>query len=295
MLPALYQDARVTVISGDIRDREKLAAVIGAAKTVINLAHGGGGASYAEILAAMQGGAAAVADICLEKGVSKLVHVGSIAALYLGPQAAPVTGATPPDPHAAQRADYARAKAVCDDFLLALHRNRQLPVTILRPGVVVGAGASPFHSGLGFYNNPQHCLGWNAGRNPLPFVLAEDVASAILGACGAENVAGQCYNLVGDVGWSARDYTAELAAALGRPLRFHGQAPTKLWLAECGKWLIKRLGGRRAPLPSRRDILSRGMLARFDCADAKRDLSWQPVADPAVFRSRAILVHAAPS
>jgi hypothetical protein len=33
------------------------------------------------------------------------------------------------------------------------------------------------------------------------------------------------------------------------------------------------------------------MAARFDCADAKRDLGWRPVADAAVFRARAIDVH----
>lgn len=292
MLPALFDDARVKLVSGDMRDKDVLAAVIGDAKIVVNLAHGGGGASYAAILAAMRGGVEAVADVCQERGVRRLVHVGSIAALYLGPQGAAITGATPPDPQSETRADYARAKAACDRLLLASHRDRQLPVTILRPGVVVGEGASPFHSGLGFYNNSQHCLGWNAGRNALAFVLAEDVADAIVRACEAPGIEGNCYNLAGDVGWTARRYIGELATALGRPLKFHPQSPTKLWLAECGKWLIKRAAGRAAVFPSRRDLISRGMMARFDCTDAKRDLGWAPVADEAVFRRRAILVHA---
>ena len=88
-----------------------------------------------------------------------------------------------PIPQAAHRADYARAKAACDAALLAMHRDTGLDLVILRPGVVVGEGSSPFHSGLGLFNNEQHCIGWNAGRNPLPFVLAEDVADAILRAC----------------------------------------------------------------------------------------------------------------
>ena len=294
MLPELFHDPRIKLMAGDIRDRDALATVIGAAPVVINLAHGGGGASYAAILAAMRGGVEAVADACLAQGVRRLVHVGSIAALYLGPQGTPVTGATPPDPRAEERADYARAKAACDDLLLALHRDRALPVTILRPGVVVGEGASPFHSGLGFYNNSQHCLGWNAGRNPLPFVLADDVAAAIRLACAAPGIEGRCFNLIGDVGWTARRYLDELAAVVERPLRFHPQSPMKLWLVECGKWLIKRAAGRAAPFPSRRDIVSRGMMARFDCSDAKRDLGWAPIADEATFRARAILVHAVP-
>ena len=291
-LPDLYRDARVKLVSGDIRDPAALGAAIGEAGIVVNLAHGGGGETYAAILAAMQGGVEAVVQACLAKDVRRLVHIGSIASLYLGSPDAMGTGETPPDPQADRRADYARAKAACDQLLVRLHRDENLPVTILRPGVVVGQGASPFHSGLGFYNNSQHCLGWNAGKNPLPFVLAEDVAAAILCACDADGIVGRSYNLVGDVRWSARHYIAELATALDRPLRFHPQAPLKLWLAECGKWAIKRAAGRAAALPSRRDILSRGMRAPFDCTDARHDLGWTPVADDAVFRARAILVHA---
>jgi len=221
------------------------------------------------------------------------VHVGSIAALYLGPGSASITGSTPPDPQAERRADYARAKAACDRALLDLHTRDGLPVVIVRPGVVVGEGGSPLHSGLGFFNNDQHCIGWNEGRNRLPFVLVEDVAEAILLAARAEGIGGRCYNLVGDVRPSAREYIAALGAALHRPLRFHPQSALALWASELGKWAIKQAGGRRQPVPSLRDLLSRGMKAPFDCTDAKRDLGWQPVADPAVFNARAIAVHAA--
>jgi predicted dehydrogenase/nucleoside-diphosphate-sugar epimerase len=291
-LPEVFQDAAVTLHAGDARDAEAVAAAIGGAPIVVNLAHGGGNGSWDEICDAMVGSAETIARTCLARGVRRLIHVGSIASLYLGPQAAQVTGATPPDPEADQRADYARAKAMGDRLLLAMHASDGLPVCILRPGVVVGEGGLPFHTGLGFYNNEQHCIGWNAGRNPLPFVLVEDVADAIALACRTDGVEGRCYNLVGDVRWSARDYIAALSQAMERPLRFHPQSVNMLWLRECGKWLVKRATGRAAPLPSRRDLLSRGMAATFDCGDAKRDLGWQPVADPSLFRQRAILVHA---
>jgi len=76
-------------------------------------------------------------------------------------------------------------------------------------------------------------------------------------------------------------------------LRFHPQWPSLLWAAEVAKWAIKRAGGRRSPLPSRREILSRGLSATFDCTDAKRDLGWQPEGDRSAFIREAIEVHAA--
>jgi nucleoside-diphosphate-sugar epimerase len=291
-LPAVFRDPLVEVHGGDIRDAEAVTRAIGVAPIVVNLAHGGGGDDFEAVRAAMVGGAETVARACLAAKVQRLVHVGSIASLYLGPDAGVVTGATPSDPRARERADYSRAKAICDQMLLAMHAREGLPLVILRPGLVVGEGTSPFHSGLGLFNNDQHCIGWNAGRNPLPFVLVSDVAQAIWLAGRAEGVEGRCYNLVGDVRPTAREYLADLARLLGRPLRFHGRSPTQLWLADFGKWLIKRVGGRAVPLPSRREFLSRGLMASFDCTDAHRDLGWSPVSDRTAFVREAICVHA---
>ncbi len=285
-LPAVFAGGAVSLHAGDLRDAHAVAAAIGVAPIVINLAHGGGGASWDEVRDAMVGGAEIVAKACEGR---RLIHIGSIAALYLGPQEMPVTGATPADPRASERSDYARAKAMTDRMLLDM---RGLNLCILRPGLVVGEGGTPFHSGLGFFNNEQHCMGWNAGRNPLPFVLVEDVADAIFRASRAEAVEGRCYNLVGDVRPNAREYIAALAAALQRPLKFHPQSVDLLLAQEYAKFLIKRSAGRRVAPPSRRDLLSRGLTATFDCDDAKRDLGWSPVADPERFRERAILVHA---
>ena len=203
----------------------------------------------------------------------------------------PVTGSTLPDPQAHRRSDYARAKAECDRMLLGLHATQGLPVCILRPGVVIGDGGIATHGALGLFNNEQHCIGWNAGRNPLPFVLVEDVADAVCLACQAPGVVGHSYNLVGDVRLTAREYIAELAQVLGRPIRFHPKSSNVLWLQELGKWLVKIATGRRAPVPTRRDLLSRGLTATFDCSDAERDLGWRPTGDRARLIERGIRIH----
>ena len=292
-LPAELQNERVVLHRGDIRDFEAVRRAIDGAEVVVNLAHGGGGANFEQIRNGMVGGAETVARICLALNTRRLLHVGSIASLYLGPQFGAVTGKTPPDPQAWRRADYARAKAECDRMLLEMHAREGLRVCILRPGLVVGEGTAAFHSGLGFFNNDQHCVGWNLGRNPLPFVLVQDVAEAIaLAAVTEAPIEGRCYNLVGDVRPSAREYMEDLAEATGRPLRFHPSVPAGLWAGELAKWAIKAAGGRRSPLPSRRDILSRGLRARFDCGDAKRDLGWVPTVDPRTFSRLAVAVHA---
>lgn len=289
--PVFYRTG-VELVRGDVKNRADLERAIAGAGLVVNLAHGGGGADFEAIRAAMVDSAVTVAEVCQASGVQRLVHVGSIASLFLGDAAQPVNAGTPPDPRPDTRNDYAHAKALADARLLDLHKKNGLPVVLLRPGLVVGAGTSPFHGGLGFFNNDQYCIGWNQGNNPLPWVLASDCAAAICAALTAPDVVGKAYNLVGDVRPTAREYLADVSVVLQRPLHFVASAPTGLWLVEMGKWLIKRLTGRQVKRPYKRDLLSRGLLSPFDCSDAKRDLSWKPVADRAEFHRLALAVHA---
>ena len=172
-------------------------------------------------------------------------------------------------------------------MLLALHAAESLPVVILRPGLVVGEGTSPFHSGLGFYNTEQHCIGWNARRQPAcPSSWSRTSPPRCWRAIRAEGIEGRCYNLVGDVRPNARNYIAALAEALRRPLRYHPQWPTWLWLEDIGEMAIKR-----AHRPAVADAEPRAIsspaawTATFDCSDAKRDLDWHPDADADRFLS----------
>ena len=287
-LAPIFFEEGVTLLHGNVTKREDVEKAVAMSPLVVNLAHGGGGDNWEAVERSMVGSARLVAECCLEAGTERLIQIGSIAGLYLGDAGETITGATPPDPKPEVRADYARAKAASDLALLDMHRSRGLPVCILRPGVVIGEGTSPFHSGLGFYNNEQYCLGWNEGKNPLPFVLVGDVASAIVASLTASDITGKTYNIVGDVTLTAREYIEELAAASGRPLQFYAQSPYKLLGVDIGKWVIKLLIGRNAPFPSLRDTKSRGLNARFDCSDAKTDLGWKPVADRETFIDQAI-------
>jgi len=291
-LQAVFNHPAVEVVRGDVKRREDLERAMAGADYVINLAHGGGGADFAAIRAAMVDTAVQVAEVAHAAGARRLVHVGSIAGLYLGDAGETVRDDTPPDPLPQTRNDYAHAKALADAAVLDVHRRLGLPVVLLRPGLVVGAGTSPFHGGLGFFNNDQYCVGWNDGRNALPWVLVTDCANAIVGAMTSEQAVGRAYNLVGDVRPTAREYLADVAQVTGRPLKFVPSSPVALWLAEMGKWLVKRATGRRVQRPYLRDIRSRGISAMFDCSAAKRDLDWAPVADAKTFRQMAVMVHA---
>lgn len=289
-----FDSPLVEVMRGDVANRADVERAVAGMRQIVNLAHGGGGADWNEIKRTMVDSAVMVGECALAAGAERLVHVGSIAGLYLGDPNEIITGSTPPDPEAESRALYARGKVEADRALGAFARDKGLGLVILRPGLVVGKGTSALHGGLGFFNNEQHVIGWNAGLNKLPFVLVEDVADAIIGALDAPAALGKSYNLVGDVRPTAREFVALLSAATGRPLAFHAQSVDWLYAAELFKWSLKRATGKSVDLPSRRDLLSRGLKAQIDCSDAKRDLGWQPVADEPTFIAKAVEIHREP-
>jgi 2-alkyl-3-oxoalkanoate reductase len=282
-----FDHPNVEILRADAKVDQDVDSVVKGSRFVVNLAHGGGGANYEAIRMAMVDSAARIAKACENHLVECLVHVGSIASLYLGDPNETITGATQPDPNRIDRGDYARAKAESDDEIANAAKEMKTRVINLRPGLVVGEGTSPLHSGLGFFNNEQHMIGWNEGENPLPFVLASDVASAIE-LCLSKPLNGfHAFNLVGDFQPTAKQYFKLLAEDIQRPLVFHPSSVNGLMLVEYIKWTVKRVAGKKAPVPQKRDLLSRGIKAKFNCSDVKAALGWTPIRDERIFRDQA--------
>jgi nucleoside-diphosphate-sugar epimerase/predicted dehydrogenase len=277
------------VVTGDIRDVESVRRAVAGCKAVIHLVSGAP-PTWEEFERLYVGGTRIVAEACLDAKVPQLLFASSIAALYLGSRRTAVTEDTPPDPKSGKRSEYTRAKAACEELLQEMHRARGLPVTIFRPGVVVGEGGLVEHSGVGYWPSPALCLAWGRDvRHPLPFVLAGDVADALVRAVGRDDLAGQTFNLVGGVSLSAAEYVEELRRATRRDVRLHRQSVAWWWGVDVFKWLVK-LAARKPGnvFPSYRDLASRSLVAPFDTAKTRRVLGWKPESDRERFLEKAL-------
>ncbi|MCA8965461.1 MAG: NAD(P)-dependent oxidoreductase, partial [Planctomycetes bacterium] len=230
-------------------------------------------------------GVRVAADAARAAGVRRLVYTSSTAALWLGAAGA-VGGDCGTDPQPQARSGYARGKIAAERELQAA-RQAGLEVTIVRPAIVLGAGGIREHSGVGLWVRDNQCVGWGAGTSPLPLVLADDCALALVAALHAPAAGNRDYNLAGDVRLSARDYVAELAARSGRSYHFHGTGLRWMWLQEVGKYAVKWLARRPREWPAFRDFASRSFTTVLDCSDARRDLGFAPVADRQDFLARA--------
>jgi nucleoside-diphosphate-sugar epimerase len=262
---------------------------------VVHLATGGGD-SWEKIERSMIQGSVAVAEAALAAGVERFIYVSSIAALYAGVDcgSAVLEDSTDTDPRPEGREIYSRGKMAAERALLDLHRERGLPLIIVRPGVVLGEGTPLQHSGLGLWVRDNHCVGWGLGDHPLPVVDVHDVADAIVRLVFFEGhgLDGQALNLCSQAPLSARDIVAEMRRATGRDLHFH---PRPLWLSqtmEIGKWIVKKAGRRPgATFPSYRDLKTRALVPRFSSRTARETLGWRPVEDREAFLDRTVRIH----
>jgi predicted dehydrogenase/nucleoside-diphosphate-sugar epimerase len=280
--------ARVDCRRGDLLDRASLLAAMEGVACVVDLARANvkSWADYQkyEIEATRQ-----VAECALSAGVKRFIYTGTIDSYYAGRKAGTITEATPLDPEIEHRNLYARAKAASEKMLDEMRHQKGLPLVIVRPGVVIGRGGSPFHWGVGMWWHEAVCQVWGKGENKLPLVLVEDVARGLIAAIDTPGIEGRSFNLAADPCLSAQEYLDELDRAGRMRVQRFATPIGRFYLVDMVKWAVKvavRHPERR--LPSYRDWESRTQQAHFDCSAAKSVLGWNPVSDRSEMVRRGI-------
>lgn len=287
--PAQGERSGVRYIPASVADAGRIREVIAGASVVYDLSMGGG-LTWADFERDFIQGARNVAAACREHRVRRLIYTSSISAIYLG-RASKLTESSGPDPRVGERTFYSRAKAEAEKLLLELHRCEQLPVVIVRPAIVLGAGGMLAHGALGLSVSNTCILGWGQGRNPLPCVLARDVAEAMVLAKDAPGVDGRTYNLAGDIRPTAQQFVEILRRRTRRNFRFYPRRLVTMRAMEGIISMVKSMVGKPAAGLAYRDLESLTMAADLDCSAAKQQLGWTPENDPDVFFREAIDVH----
>lgn len=230
-----------------------------------------------------------IAAAVLAAGARRLVYTGTIASYDASDPARVITEESDFGPMQ-DRNLYARSKAECEVRLLALHRDKGLPLVIARPGIVVGPGGPLQHWGIGRWHGAGAVRIWGNGRNKLPFVLNDDVADGLIAAGQVAGIEGQSFNLVGAPIFTSREYFARIHRLTGTKIRVVPGNLTVFYLADLLKYGLKRFALRKKGLsqPLLQDWKSRAHLSPFSNDKARRVLGWTPEADPQALATRAI-------
>lgn len=294
--PAVLEPAlagKVRLVRGSLED-DSLRDALKGGRACIQLATGGGD-TWEAVKRSMIDGSVKVAEACADEGVSRLVYVSSVASLYLGKDAGTdvIGDDHPTDPQPEARPVYARGKAAAEFALIEKCDARGVGLVLARPGVVLGEGTPMQHSGVGLWVRDNHCVGWGLGDHPLPVVWVDDVAEALVRAAlhEGDELDGKAMNLCARPPLSAKEIVDALRQSTGRKLHFHGRSLALSQTMEIGKWIVKRVGGRKAPFPSYRDLKSRALVPSFSCERARDVLGWTPIEERDAFLEKAVRVY----
>jgi predicted dehydrogenase/nucleoside-diphosphate-sugar epimerase len=233
-----------------------------------------------------------LAEQAVAARVQRFIYTGTIDSYDSANPRRLIKGDTALDRRIERRNLYARSKATCEALLVELSRTKGLPLVILRPGIVIGAGADPAHLGVAQFMSETEVNYWGRGDNKLPLVLVDDVADALVKALDAPAITGKSLLLVSPPLLSARDYVAEVSAGAGIKVRAGERAAWRYWLGDLVKEVAKNLvrhPNRR--WPSLHDWRCRAHCSTYENGAAREALDWNPVDDRETMIRRGI--HAA--
>lgn len=279
----------VETVAASLYDKEALIAAMDGIEVVFNLAKSMD-TTWADSLKNDVGVAVRIAEAVEAAGVKRLVYTGTIASYDMSDPKSQITEDTSFGDDLENRNLYARSKAECERQLLALHKERGLPLVIARPGIVVGEGGPLQHWGIGRWHGAGAVRIWGHGRNTLPFVLIDDVVDGLVKMIDDDSILGQSFNLVGEPMMSGRDYFDAINEALGARIRVSSGNLNVFWAVDLVKQVLKTHALRRrdVPKPSLADWKSRAHFSPFVNTKPKQELGWAPEKDKAVFIEKAI-------
>ncbi len=214
----------VELVRGDFLDEESIRAALAGIDQVFHLARGSGNA-WEEYLKYDVEPTRRLAEVCLELGVKRFYYASSIAIYEAGTPGASITEETKPVRSMLRANVYARSKAENEAQLLELWRSSRLPAVIFRPGIVLGKGGSPRHWGVAAWPYSSIARLYGRGNNPLPIVLVEDVADAMVKAMDVRGIEGESFNLMSDPCITANEYLDEFEQRANIKLRRVSASP----------------------------------------------------------------------
>jgi len=206
--------AGVDTCWGDLTDRAALdIAVSGVDRVIHCAARTGVWGPRSDYQASNIRGLETLLDAALAAGVRRFVHVSSITVLGndVGGTADEMT------PLRVEPNPYSWSKVMGERLLQKAIRERQAPVTIVRPGWIFGPRDVASFARFAARIQRGRMIMIGSGDNHVPLIYVRDAAEGVVLASQAADAVGKVYLLVNDEPVTQRDYLTAIAAELGVP------------------------------------------------------------------------------
>jgi len=218
-----------------------------------------------------------LAQAAQKAGVRRFVHISSISA-YGNPNGKNlvIDETAPLGVNMHRWSYYTRAKVIAEENLWRMHRQKQFPLTVIRPSWIYGIRDRTSIARLHRMITTGRIKILGSGDNRLNTVYAGNIADACLLAARSEAALGQVYNISNDGVITQKEYLTLWAQAFGCP------PPAKkvpYWLAyslgfDC-EVIGRLLHLKKPPFITRYSVWLMGRNVYFPADKARRELNWQ--------------------
>ncbi|HVJ87585.1 MAG TPA: SDR family NAD(P)-dependent oxidoreductase [Caulifigura sp.] len=266
---------QVDIVRGDLMNPADCRAAVDGIDVVLHAAAGLTGSSAVMFLNTVVP-TRRLMDACIEQQVKRFVLVSSLGVYGAASlkKNSVLDESCPVDEAAHLRDPYTYSKVVQEQAAWEAHRERGLPLVVIRPGVIYGPGRGALSNRIGLQVGGR-MLRIGGGRQ-LPYVYVDHVATAMRQAALEPDVVGEAFNVLDD----------ELpnGKSVLRMYRAAGKRVRSLWIPQCAIGPLSSLYERysrwsEGQLPGvitryRSDSMWKPL--RFTNAKARQRLKWSP-------------------
>jgi nucleoside-diphosphate-sugar epimerase/predicted dehydrogenase len=164
---------------------------------------------------------------------------------------------------------YPKSKIEAEKLVMETHRMRNLPVVILRPGVLFGPG------GKNIFKNKKIFI--SAKSKVLPYIYVKNVVNAMILSANTDISIGKTYNVIGEEQITQGDFQKRAACVSGdRGIKIFMPRPALFALAKLVQFLFGRLSPGVSPPFGDYHYRSLVRNLKYDNSKIKAELGWKP-------------------
>ena len=211
-----YLESRAEFVVGDITEPDTLPAALAGVEVVYhaaaNVADWGRWSKFKRVTV---DGTRNMLRAAANAGVRRFLHVSSDAVYRFDDLARGVDESTRLETHFGPLDYYRRAKTAAEKVARRAHERGRVPVTIVRPALILGERDAAMLPGLVVFLKSSTAAYMGNGRNRLPCIHAGDVADLCIRAATTAEALGETYNAVNEEHVTQRDLFDAAAESAG--------------------------------------------------------------------------------
>lgn len=271
-----YLGSRAELVTGDITEPDSLAAALAGVDVVYHAAANvNDWGPWSEFRRITVDGTRNMLRAAADAGVKRFLHVSSDNVYRFDDLAKGVDESTRMETRFGPLDYYRRSKTTAEKVARRAHERGRVPVTIVRPALILGERDAAMLPGLiAFLKGPLAAYMGN-GRNRLPCVYAGDVADLCIRAATSDKP-GETYNAVNEEHVTQRDLFDAAAETAGFAAPRRSVPLRLLYTIAAGTEAIARLRGwSHHPDLTRFAVNLMGVDYIEDNSKARTELGWQ--------------------